>query len=101
MKSAKSLVFGLTIMLLAISSALGQKDSQEGAKSKSRKRDLSAEFFSAGVVPHLRIEISDAHLAALKKDDRDYVPCTTREEGSVYSDVGVHLKGGPGSFRGL
>ena len=99
MTNANCLVIGLTILVATTTPVCAREDA--GAKAKRKKRDVSAEFFSTRVVPHLRIEISDADLAGLRKDDRDYVPCTIREGGSVYSEVGVHLKGGPGSFRGL
>jgi hypothetical protein len=70
-------------------------------QKKAPKRDISQEFFSSGRIPHLRLEINATNLAALKKENRKYVPCTVRDGQAVYEDVGVHLKGAAGSFRGL
>lgn len=86
------------IVILSAGIAFGQ---ESGNKAKKAKRDLSQEFFSSGTIPHLRIEIAGTNLTALKADHRKYVRCTVREGETVYTDVGIHLKGAAGSFRGL
>src|SRR6185295_2089788 len=72
-----------------------------GDKPKKQKPDVSEEFFSSGRIPHVKITLDQTNLAALKKDNRKYVKCTVRDGETVHSDVGIHLKGAAGSFRGL
>jgi spore coat protein H len=63
--------------------------------------------FDPAPVHCYRIEISEDGLAILRKDSRQdenqrvYVKATLREGNDVYPDVGIHLKGGAGSFRQL
>jgi hypothetical protein len=71
---------------------------KEGAKSK---RDPSEAFFTNVSVPRLKIEIVGTNLAALRQDNRKYVRATIKEGETVYEEVGIHLKGAAGSFRGL
>jgi len=72
-----------------------------------KPRDAETEaFFARPVVARLRVELSEAAVKALRKDPRTYVKATVREElptgtGRAYADVGVRLKGGAGSFRGI
>lgn len=64
--------------------------------------DESVAFFKNGVVPHLKIQISDAELKKLREKERDYVRCTVTEDGGKeYQNVGIHLKGAAGSFRNV
>jgi spore coat protein H len=48
---------------------------------------------------YIDIQISDADIEALKKDNRKYVRATVVEEEKAYTEVGLHLKGAAGSFR--
>jgi spore coat protein H len=61
---------------------------------------LEKELFS-GQIPKLQIQISDAEYENLVKDLRSYVKATVSEGTNVYTDVGIHAKGGQGSFRPL
>src|SRR6185503_11283612 len=54
-----------------------------------------------GTIPSLRIHISDSEFAKLVQDVRQYVKATVTEGENVYTDVGIHAKGGFGSFRPL
>ena len=90
----------ILLMVLSLLHAALAQDTGKKAK-KPAKRDVSEEFFSSGRIPHIRIHLDGSNLAALKKDTRTYVRCTVRDAESVYEDVGVHLKGAAGSFRGL
>ncbi len=84
----------LSTMVLALLSALGSP----AASSHPEAPDNV--FFSQGIIPKLRIEISPAELAKLNKDQRSYVRCTVREgDDFIFNDVGIHLKGAAGSFR--
>ena len=71
-------------------------------------KGLSDELFTNSVIRHLQIEIPSEGMAQLRSytwnkgeppEARPTVPCTVREGAAVYTNVGVHLKGGYGSFR--
>lgn len=71
---------------------------------KQAKRDAK-ELFEEGLIPRLRIQIANDEMNRLRQDQRRYVKCNVHEVipgrpgERVYKDVGIHLKGGPGSFR--
>jgi hypothetical protein len=74
-----------------------------GAPAKGRP-DRSDAFFATGIVPRLRIDVDPRELRRLNDRPREPVRAIVREltpgqPDVVYCDVGVHLKGGPGSFR--
>ncbi len=66
-----------------------------------KNRALADALFTNGTLLRLRLEIPEAGLASLRKDQRKYVEATLREGNLVYSNVAVHLKGSSGSFRGV
>jgi spore coat protein H len=78
----------------AISPAKAQKAAAE-----------SDEFFKKHTIVHLNLEIGPKEMDALRREPRKYVTTTLKEgdKGApkVYKDVGVHLKGAAGSFRGI
>src|SRR5262245_4718021 len=59
------------------------------------------EFFAGGTIPHLRLYVAQTNLARLRRNARDYVRATVKEGDKVYEEVGIHLKGAAGSFRGI
>lgn len=67
----------------------------------------SAAYFEAGGVPTLTLEVAPEDVARLRVEPRTYVPATLVEDlpgaaaGRRYPGVGVKLKGGAGSFRGV
>ncbi len=63
--------------------------------------DPSELFFRQNPVPHFLIEVTGTNLTNLRQDNRKYVRATVKVGTNVYSDVGIHLKGAAGSFRGL
>lgn len=66
------------------------------------KPDESVAFFRDGMIPRLKIQIPDPELQKLRQKEREYVRCTVVEEGGkTYEQVGIHLKGAAGSFRGI
>ena len=71
------------------------------APAPKAKPDESQEFFDNGVIPRFHIEVSAVEMEKLKKDVRAYVRATVRDGDTVYNDVGIHLKGGAGSFQGI
>lgn len=59
-------------------------------------------FFEGGKIPRLDLQIERAALDSLRGEPRKYVKAQLTEDGqTVYADVGLHLKGAAGSFRGV
>jgi spore coat protein CotH len=64
--------------------------------------DPARDFFGSGTVVALSIELEPKEADALRRDPRKYVKATIKEGDTVVGrDVGIHLKGAAGSFRGL
>jgi len=61
----------------------------------------AAALFSNGIPVEVKIQISDADVKALRKDNRKYVRARIIEGENVFTNVGLHLKGAAGSFRQL
>jgi hypothetical protein len=55
----------------------------------------------AGDVRSIRLTINPGDLDKLRTQAREFVPATVEENGEVYPDVALHLKGSVGSFRPL
>jgi len=72
-----------------------------GLTAKQRNCQASGAFFSNAVVYEIRLEITADDLARLRKDPRKFVRATLREGAETYPEVGLHLKGAAGSFRGI
>ena len=60
-----------------------------------------SELFTNDSVVSIRIQLSPQGLAMLREESRRYVRAVVCAEGKVYREVGVHLKGSTGSFRGI
>lgn len=60
-----------------------------------------AGLFSAQRIPCLRLTLTAEHVAALRREARQYVPARVQDGERVFESVGVHLKGSKGSFRSL
>ena len=60
-----------------------------------------ADLFADGDVRNIRLTITAGALDKLRADAREFVPATVEENGTVYADVALHLKGSVGSFRPL
>jgi spore coat protein CotH len=64
--------------------------------------DESDKLFTSGEVLRLAIELGPNELNALRREPRKYVRATLKEGDKVVGrEVGVHLKGAAGSFRGI
>jgi len=74
---------------------------QEPAWAGGKSGNPSEQFFTNGRIPRLTIEVTATNVAVLQKEVREYVRATVKEDGAIYQDVGIHLKGGAGSFRKL
>jgi spore coat protein H len=71
------------------------------AAAENPKADPSAEFFKSGPIPRFAITLDDENLKQLRGNDRSYVHCAIKDGSTAYSDVGIHLKGAAGSYRGF
>lgn len=72
------------------------------AKKAEKKPDPSVAYFADTKIPRITIEIAPEELQKLRRADRAYVKCRVIEQdGDTYEDVGVHLKGAAGSYRGI
>ena len=60
-----------------------------------------AELFDHETVYRIQIELSPANVQALRASSRRYVRATVRQDGKIYQEVGIHLKGSTGSFRSI
>lgn len=62
-------------------------------------RDEAEGLFDSDTVHQYQLSLTKEAIQALRDDPKSYVHGTFRHEGKTYSDVGVKLKGGWGSFR--
>jgi spore coat protein H len=67
---------------------------------KSEKKE-AAELFETNRIIALQIQVSEAGLKALQKENRKFVGATVTEGTNVWRDVAIHLKGSAGSLRGM
>jgi spore coat protein CotH len=81
--------------------ALPAASQQHPNASSHANYDVSQDFFTNGIIPHLVIEIKGTNLANLQRNDRVSVRATVRDGDTVYEDVGIHVKGAAGSRRSL
>ena len=68
------------------------------APTATEERDA---FFKDGKIVHLKIEIGKKDLESLRGDPRKYVKAVLKDGDKEYKDVGIHVKGAAGSFRGI
>lgn len=59
------------------------------------------DLFRRDEVLRIRLEISKADMEQLRHEQRKYVRANLIEGNTIYRDIGVHLKGAAGSFRGV
>jgi hypothetical protein len=83
--------FFVLFAFLCVPAAYGQKPAE-----------ASDAFFKSDKVLQLSLELGPKEMDALRREPRKYVKGTLKEgDKIVYKDVGVHLKGAAGSFRGI
>ena len=63
------------------------------------RKDEAEDLFDSDKVQQYQLELTKEAIQALRDDPKTYVHGTFKHEGKTYSDVGVKLKGGWGSFR--
>src|SRR5262245_40524609 len=72
------------------------------AAGADKTTDESDALYDDGKVLTLNVELGTKELESLRREHRKYVTATLKEgDKAVYKDVGVHLKGAAGSFRGI
>src|SRR6185295_12284817 len=71
------------------------------AKDNSSSPLPGSDLFKDELIPNLKINIPRQGTSALGRSPRKYVTATIEEGTMVYTNVGIHLKGGPGSYRSL
>jgi hypothetical protein len=77
-------------------------DTLPSASSSLKGASLpGADLFKPGDVHRIQIQITSENLAALRKEEREFVRATVSDGAAIYSNVAVHLKGSIGSFRPL
>lgn len=62
---------------------------------------LSEDFFKSDKVLNLELEIGKKEMDALRRNPRAYVRATLKDGGTTYPNIGIHIKGAAGSFRGI
>ncbi|PYL01682.1 MAG: hypothetical protein DME19_00760 [Verrucomicrobia bacterium] len=96
---------GFSIVFLRFASGLMLSLMPVETQSDSALRQTAGfpgtDLFTQSAVVRIRIELQQQNLLALREDPRRYVRSTIRSDGKAYRDVGVHLKGSTGSFRGV
>lgn len=93
--------FLLLLFLLTLLRPETPAHARQTPRNKQKDNAAADAFFATNGVLLLRIEIPEAGMASLRKTPRKFVSATLREGDKVYEDVGVHIKGAAGSFRGL
>lgn len=90
----KHSLFSLVVSVVAFSA---------GVRAQAPKTaDPTDEFFKTAKVVKLDLEIGTKEMDSLRQANRTYVKMKMTEDGkNVYMDVGVHLRGAAGSFRGI
>lgn len=71
--------------------------------ARGQAPDPRAELFKGGRVLKLDLEVGPKEMDSLRRNHREYVKATVKEDGGkkVYKGVGVRLRGSSGSFRGV
>ncbi len=94
----KRVFFALSIVAIAFATA-----GLPAAEPAPPPRPISERdaLFRKGQVLDLKIDVSKKELEALNRDPRKYVKCTLKEGNTEYANVGIHLKGAAGSWRGF
>jgi spore coat protein CotH len=69
--------------------------------SAQKAKQESDTFFKSDKIVELSIELSPKDLDALRRSPRAYAKATLKEGEHTYKDIGIHIKGAAGSFRGI
>jgi len=86
--------FQMAVVLLAVSCS-------SAWTQEKKSNDPTEALFGSGKVLDLKIEIGPKELDALRREPRKYATATLKEGDKIYPNIGVHVKGAAGSFRGI
>jgi spore coat protein H len=68
-------------------------------RDKPRERAEGVSLFTNSGLLHLKIQIPETNVAALRREPRKFAAGTLQEGDTVYQNLAIHLKGATGSFR--
>lgn len=91
------IVAALGLLIVAVLLAAESTASADAAAALK----ASDAFFKNSPVLHINIELDPKEADALRREPRKYAKATVKVGDQVFKDVGMHLKGAAGSFRGL
>lgn len=90
------------VIAMAPAEAAVPEKASEPKKRKPPKVDPTEEFFQQGMIPEIRITLTDKEEQQLRRDLRRYVDISfTENETTTFKNVKMKLKGAAGSFRDL
>ena len=87
-------------LLLAVPLGLAGRAPASAARPATAAEERDA-FFRDGKVVHIAIDLAKNDLESLRREPRKYAKATLKEGGREYKDVGIHVKGAVGSWRGI
>jgi spore coat protein CotH len=93
-------VIATCLFAAAAAGLIAQPPKQVQAPVKPNAKLVDA-FFEKSEVPNVVITVGQKEADALRREPRKYVKATLKEGDKTYTDVGVHLRGSAGSFRGF
>lgn len=88
----------LFLLAALAGSMMGLSTPQVDGNTPAKESDA---FFASGKVVHLSIEIANKEMDSLRREPRKYVKATLKAGDQLFKDVGIHVKGAAGSFRGI
>lgn len=88
------------VILLAWPLVVDAQAKPEPKTETKEKVDKTSEIFKPGAVHRIKIDVPEEELKKLMGNPRNYVKCTLQFNDEKFTDVGIHLKGAAGSFRG-
>lgn len=95
-------IFFITSALISGLTQIGSNFAAEPVIRQPKKANPSDEFFQKGMIPEIRITLTEKEEQQLRRDLRRYVDVTfTENGGTTFQNVKMKLKGAAGSFRDL
>jgi len=91
--------FGIGAVLF-VAVAFGSVAAQPSPEKKAAVAETD-KFFAEGKIPNLIITVGMKEADSLRREARKYVKATIKDGDKTYTDVGIHLRGSAGSFRGF
>ncbi len=99
MKSWYALLPVFLAVLAGMPSARAQTTAPAAIHARSGRQAAADTLFTNRFPLFLRLEVSKASVASLRRRPREWTSATLREGDVVYTNLAIKLKGGAGSFR--